>query len=249
MDARMPCWASGPCNPPPRTRASLRAATAPPTAKRPTALARTQGVCRNAPTRLPSTVVLNTARGTFAVPTPLPRWCGQASRSPPLWAPHLSPSRPHTCANTPASTPRRRHGIQIHQLRQLPACVLLYRLRPHLELGLCPHLSLQPPCTRYIHCTLLACPDQPADYLGPNHAPGAPPAIHVRDLRLSVITALGVDFVGRRCLDVGCNDGSISTQIGALPLVQRPSRLYAFPADSMQTSLRPRSERRRGRRY
>ncbi|KAF2448936.1 Bin3-domain-containing protein [Karstenula rhodostoma CBS 690.94] len=50
-------------------------------------------------------------------------------------------------------------------------------------------------------------------YLGPNHAPGSPPAIHVRDLRLGVITALGVDFKGRRCLDVGCNDGSVSTQI------------------------------------
>ncbi|KAK7189658.1 hypothetical protein DPSP01_012900 [Paraphaeosphaeria sporulosa] len=50
-------------------------------------------------------------------------------------------------------------------------------------------------------------------YLGPNHAPGSPPAIHVRDLRLGVIAALGVDFKGRRCLDVGCNDGSVSTQI------------------------------------
>ncbi|KAF9737200.1 hypothetical protein PMIN02_012758 [Paraphaeosphaeria minitans] len=50
-------------------------------------------------------------------------------------------------------------------------------------------------------------------YLGPNHAPGTPPAIHVRDLRLGLITALGVDFKGRRCLDVGCNDGSVSTQI------------------------------------
>ncbi|KAJ4356433.1 uncharacterized protein N0V89_004466 [Didymosphaeria variabile] len=51
------------------------------------------------------------------------------------------------------------------------------------------------------------------NYLGPNHAPGSPPAIHVRDLRLSVITALGFSFKGRRCLDVGCNDGSVSTQI------------------------------------
>ncbi|KAL1606553.1 hypothetical protein SLS60_003958 [Paraconiothyrium brasiliense] len=72
------------------------------------------------------------------------------------------------------------------------------------------------------------------NYLGPNHAPGSPPAIHVRDLRLSVITALGVSFKGRRCLDVGCNDGSVATQIGEGTPAQPANRLYTLPADTIQ---------------
>ena len=75
-----------------------------------------------------------------------------------------------------------------------------------------PSASMHPHRTSYTVLT------GPPDYLGTNHAPGSPPATHVRDLRLSVITALGVDFKGRRCLDIGCNDGTVSTQIGEGPL-------------------------------
>ena len=52
------------------------------------------------------------------------------------------------------------------------------------------------------------------DYLGPNHQLGKPPAIHVRDARLTLIQALGIDFKGLRCCDVGSNDGNVATQLG-----------------------------------
>lgn len=46
-----------------------------------------------------------------------------------------------------------------------------------------------------------------------------------------MIAALRVDFKGRRCLDIGCNDGSVSTQIGEGSPAGRANRLYASPAD------------------
>lgn len=52
------------------------------------------------------------------------------------------------------------------------------------------------------------------DYLGPNHAPGSPPSTHVRDVRLSLIDARAFSFRAKRCLDVGCNDGAVGTQLG-----------------------------------
>lgn len=121
------------------------------------------------------------------------------------------------------------HGAEIHQLRELSKCVPLYMLR------LVPQ-HLQPPCTPSV-CTPYTVLTGPPDYLGTNHAPGSPPAIHVRDLRLGVITALGVDFKGRRCLDIGCNDGTVSTQIGESTPASSANRLYLDPADSIQSSI------------
>ncbi|CAI6337304.1 unnamed protein product [Periconia digitata] len=51
------------------------------------------------------------------------------------------------------------------------------------------------------------------DYLGPNHNFGSPPSTHVRDTRLALIDSLGLSFEGKRCLDLGCNDGTVSTQL------------------------------------
>ncbi|PVI06414.1 hypothetical protein DM02DRAFT_609988 [Periconia macrospinosa] len=52
-----------------------------------------------------------------------------------------------------------------------------------------------------------------SDYHGPNHNYGSPPSIHVRDSRLALIDRLGISFKAKRCLDIGTNDGTISTQL------------------------------------
>ncbi|KAF1972405.1 S-adenosyl-L-methionine-dependent methyltransferase [Bimuria novae-zelandiae CBS 107.79] len=90
------------------------------------------------------------------------------------------------------------------------------------------------------------------NYLGTNHAPGSPPAIHVRDLRLSVISSLGFSFKGCRCLDIGCNDGSVSTQIAFEfdasevvgvdidpKLVRKAEELYSLKASRVRPPSEP----------
>lgn len=51
------------------------------------------------------------------------------------------------------------------------------------------------------------------DYTGPSKAPGT--AIHVTDPRLNLLAALSPAlFNGKTCLDIGCNAGSVSCQLG-----------------------------------
>ena len=100
------------------------------------------------------------------------------------------------------------HGVQVDQLGQLLAYVAL-RLIPASLSAITPAAHRAHRAHR-VHRAHRA----HADYLGPNRTPGSPPAIHVRDVRLTLIAALGFSFQGKRCLDVGCNDGSVGTQLG-----------------------------------
>ena len=51
------------------------------------------------------------------------------------------------------------------------------------------------------------------DYTGPSKAPGT--ATHVTDPRLNLLAALSPAlFHGKTCLDIGCNAGSVSSQLG-----------------------------------
>jgi 7SK snRNA methylphosphate capping enzyme len=52
-----------------------------------------------------------------------------------------------------------------------------------------------------------------ADYSGPANLPAS--ASHVLDPRLQLLTTLVPDlFLGRKCLDIGCNAGGVSCQLG-----------------------------------
>ncbi|KAF9691763.1 hypothetical protein EKO04_010268 [Ascochyta lentis] len=57
------------------------------------------------------------------------------------------------------------------------------------------------------------------DYTGPSRAPGS--ATHVRDARLHLLTTLVPDiFTAKTCLDIGCNAGNVSCQLGFLILTR-----------------------------
>ncbi|KAF2126280.1 hypothetical protein P153DRAFT_298357 [Dothidotthia symphoricarpi CBS 119687] len=52
----------------------------------------------------------------------------------------------------------------------------------------------------------------PADYSGPSKVPGS--ATHVLDARLNLLrTLIPAIFEGKKCLDIGCNAGSVSCQL------------------------------------
>jgi 7SK snRNA methylphosphate capping enzyme len=63
------------------------------------------------------------------------------------------------------------------------------------------------------NCVLGLCADPAPDYSGPAKVPGS--AIHVLDPRLGLLATLipGL-FTAKTCLDIGCNAGGVSCQLG-----------------------------------
>lgn len=104
---------------------------------------------------------------------------------------------------------------QVHQLRKLHTYVPLYLAALSPRTGLVPARLQPPPSTLHPHSLCLHCSvdrPPPTDYLATNHAPGSPSK--------------------ENCLDVACNHGSISTQLGEGTPAQPASRLYTLPANS-----------------
>jgi hypothetical protein len=86
-----------------------------------------------------------------------------------------------------------------------------------------------------IASSLCSCPLQ--DYSGTAKAAGS--AIHVRDPRLDIAKDLipGL-FTAKNCLDIGCNAGGVSCQLGKQPLhpCSLPASDYTTPISILTTS-------------